>query len=200
MIRIALLSLALMICGTAPSGASDAQGTCNLDSIRSITPADAVIDSVKQIPAPVSHCEVVGHIITTDPGPNRVEFAVMLPDTNFNGRYYFIGEGAAAGFVPTTSGAGPLAAYYVSTTWKLLSEGFAVAGSDTGHKGMMWDFGINNPAARLDHGRRGAHVSAVATQAITRAYYAMSQKLYRYHLGCSGRARDARCRGSRRAR
>jgi hypothetical protein len=189
MIRIALLGLALMICGTALSGASDAQGTCNLDSIRSITPADAVIDSVKQISAPVSHCEVVGHIITTDPGPNRVEFAVMLPDANFNGRYYFIGEGAAAGFVPTTSGAGPLAAYYVSTTWKLLSEGFAVAGSDTGHKGMMWDFGVNNPAARLDHGHRGAHVSAVATQAITRAYYAMSQKLYRYHLGCSGGGR-----------
>jgi hypothetical protein len=91
MIRIALLSLALMICGTAPSGASDAQGTCNLESIRSITPADAVIDSVIQVSAPVSHCEVVGHIITTDPGPNRVEFAVMLPDANFNGRYYFIG-------------------------------------------------------------------------------------------------------------
>ena len=26
----------------------------------------------------------------------------MLPDNRFNGRYYFIGEGAAAGFVPTT--------------------------------------------------------------------------------------------------
>jgi hypothetical protein len=187
--RIALLGLALMFCGTAPSGAFDAQGTCNLESIRSMTPADAVIDSVKQISATVSHCEVVGHITTTDPGPNRVEFAVMLPDSNFNGRYYFIGEGAAAGFVPTTSGSGPLAAYYVNTTWKLLSEGFAVAGSDTGHKGMMWDFGINNPAARLDHGHRGAHVSAVATQAITRAYYAMNQKLYRYHLGCSGGGR-----------
>ena len=135
--RIGLWGLALVFCGTAPSGAFDAQGICTLENIRSITPADAVIDSVKQISATVSHCEVVGHITTTDPGPNRVEFAVMLPDNNFNGRYYFIGEGAAAGFVPTTSGSGPLAAYYVNTTWKLLSEGFAVAGSDTGHKGML---------------------------------------------------------------
>lgn len=189
MIRTALSALSIVILGAATSHAVYAQSTCTAEKIRSITPTDAVIDSVKQITTNVPHCEVVGHIITTDPGPNRVEFAVMLPDNNFNGRYYFIGEGAAAGFVPTTSGAGPLAAYYVSTTWKLLSEGFAVAGSDTGHKGMMWDFGIDNPAARLDHGHRGAHVSAVATQAITRAYYAMNQKLYRYHLGCSGGGR-----------
>jgi hypothetical protein len=178
-----------LLCSMAASAAFAAQGTCDLESIRSITPKDAVIDAVNQIKGPVAHCEVVGHIITTNPGPNRVEFGLMLPDKNFNGRYYFVGEGAAAGFVPTTSGTGPLAAYYANTTWKLLSEGFTVAGSDTGHKGMMWDFGVNNPAARLDHGHRGAHVSAVATQAMTRAYYGMNQKLYRYHLGCSGGGR-----------
>jgi len=189
MSRMTLLGLAFMACGGAPGFAMAAPGACEIEAIRSITPADADIDTVQRIPAPVPHCEVVGHIMTHDPGPNRVEFGLMLPDNNFNGRYYFIGEGAAAGFVPTTSGTGPLALYYVGTTWKLLSEGFAVAGSDTGHKGMMWDFGIDNPAARLDHGHRGAHVSAVATQAITRAYYVMSQKLYRYHLGCSGGGR-----------
>jgi feruloyl esterase len=181
--------MTLLLCSVAANADVAKRGTCDLQSIRSITPADAVIDAVKQITGPVAHCEVVGHIMTTNPGPNRVEFGLMLPDSNFNGRYYFIGEGAAAGFVPTTSGTGPLAAYYVTTTWKLLSEGFTVAGSDTGHKGMMWDFGIDNPAARLDHGHRGAHVSAVATQAITRGYYAMNQKLYRYHLGCSGGGR-----------
>jgi Tannase and feruloyl esterase len=189
MIRIALLGMTLGCWLVAPNSALAATGSCNLESIRSITPADAVIDAVKQITSTVAHCEVTGHIITTNPGPNRVEFGLMMPDDNFNGRYYFIGEGAAAGFVPTTTGVGPLAAYYVGTTWKLLSEGFAVAGSDTGHKGLMWDFGIDNPAARLDHGHRGAHVSAVATQAITRAYYAMKQQLYRYHLGCSGGGR-----------
>jgi len=189
MIRSTVLGSTLFLCSIAAGSAVAATGTCELQSIRSITPKDAVIDAVKQIAGPVAHCEVVGHIITTDPGPNRVEFGLMMPDKNFNGRYYFVGEGAAAGFVPTTSGTGPLAAYYADTTWKLLSEGFTVAGSDTGHKGMMWDFGIDNPAARLDHGHRGAHVSAVATQAITRAYYAMNEKLYRYHLGCSGGGR-----------
>jgi feruloyl esterase len=189
MIRTPALSLMVLLGSIGAGSAMAAQSSCNLESIRSITPADAVIDTVTPIAGPVAHCEVVGHIITTNPGPNRVEFGLMLPAQNFNGRYYFIGEGAAAGFVPTTTGTGPLASYYVGTTWKLLSEGFAVAGSDTGHKGMMWDFGVDNEAARLDHGHRGAHVSAVATQAITRAYYAMGQKLYRYHLGCSGGGR-----------
>ena len=54
---------------------------------------------------------------------------------------------------------------------------------------MMWDYGIGNPVGRYDHGHRGAHVSAVATQAITRAYYGMTDKLFRYHLGCSGGGR-----------
>ena len=190
MIRTRFLGLAVLLGSLAANSAMAAQGACNLESVRSITPADAVIDSVTPIAGPVAHCEVVGHIITTNPGPNRVEFGLMMPDQHFNGRYYFIGEGAAAGFVPTTTGTGPLASYYVGPTWKLLSEGFAVAGSDTGHKGMMWDFGVDNPAARLDHAHRGAHVSAVATQAITRAYYAMNQqRLYRYHVGCSGGGR-----------
>ncbi len=189
MLRVVFALSFLLLCTTAISGTAEARGTCDLATIKSITPSDAVIDSVKAIKGAVDHCEVVGHIITQNPGPNRVEWTVMMPDKNFGGRYYFIGEGAAAGFVPTTSGQGPLSSYYASTTWKLLSEGFAVAGSDTGHKGMMWDFGIDNPAARLDHGHRGAHVSAVATQAITKAYYAMSEKLYRYHLGCSGGGR-----------
>lgn len=186
--RIGFLGLTLLLGSTAA-----VSGECTLESIRSITPPDAVIDSVTPIGGTAAHCEVVGHIITDNPGPNRVEWTVMLPDRNFNNRYYFIGQGAAAGYVPTTSAPttplSPLAAYYAPATWKLLSEGFAVAGSDTGHKGLMWDFGIDNPAQRLDHGHRGAHVSAVATQAITRAYYAMEDKLYRYHLGCSGGGR-----------
>ncbi len=190
MVRKKTLGLMVLLGSLATHSAVAAQAACDIEKIRAITPSDAVIDAVTSIPGPVAHCEVVGHIITTNPGPNRVEFGLMLPDERFNGRYYFIGEGAAAGFVPTTTGVGPLASYYVGTTWKLLSEGFAVAGTDTGHKGMMWDFGVDNPAARLDHGHRGAHVSAVATQAITRAYYAMNQqRLYRYHLGCSGGGR-----------
>lgn len=169
--------------------AAAAEDKCSVAAIQALTPSDATIDSARRVLSPVSHCEVVGHIITQNPGPNRVEFTVMLPDERFLGRYYFIGEGAAAGFVPTTDNSYIMNHYYVNTTVQLLNQGFAVAGTDTGHKGMMWDFMIDNPAAKYDHGHRGAHVSAVATQAITRAYYAMDEKLYRYHVGCSGGGR-----------
>jgi tannase/feruloyl esterase len=185
---IRTLTPLLLLPGLA-SGVTLARDRCDLESVQSMTPGDAVIDSVKRVPAPVSHCEVVGHVITRDPGPNRVEFTVMLPDQRFLGRYYFVGEGAAAGFVPTTSNPAMMNNFYVNTTVQLLNQGFAVAGTDTGHKGWMWDYGIGNPAARLDYGHRGAHVSAVATQGITRNYYDMDSKLYRYHLGCSGGGR-----------
>lgn len=183
---------ALLITAIAASGfaaSALAQGTCDLDSIKAIAPEGAEIDAVTEIAAPVAHCEVLGHTITQNPGPNRVEWTVMLPDYRFNGRYYFVGLGAAAGVVPTTTTKDPIGQGYIPATLKLLGAGFAVAGTDTGHKGSRWDFAVNNPAAKLDHGHRGAHVSALATQAITRAYYKMDDKLYRYHLGCSGGGR-----------
>src|SRR5690554_803250 len=205
-----------LLFGTAGvSGAAMAQSVCDLKTIRTMAPKGAVVDSVTAIASPIAHCEVVGHTITQDPGPNRVEWTVMLPDEGFKNRYYFIGQGAAAGVVPTTramegdfeaiyadtfSGTdvqkqtqkmmmAQIAGSYAATAIRKMAEGFAVAGTDTGHKGFMWDFMIDNPAAKYDHGHRGAHVSAVATQAITRAYYDMKDKLYRYHLGCSGGGR-----------
>lgn len=184
--NIFILFMALCVVGLVNT---EANAKCELEEIRAISPTDAIIDSVTPIAEPVAHCEVIGHIITEDPGPNRVEWTVMLPDYSFKGRYYFVGLGAAAGLVPTTTTKDPSGQMYALTTLKLLSEGFAVAGSDTGHKGSRWDFMIDNPAAKFDHGHRGAHVSAVATQQITRAYYNMDDKLYRYHLGCSGGGR-----------
>lgn len=210
-IRSVLLGFGIL----SVSGAGMAKEKCALDNIQAMAPKGAVVDTVTHIDAPIAHCEVVGHTTTRNPGPNRVEWTVMLPDDGFKGRYYFIGEGGAAGIVPTTRAAeedleaiygqsysgteseiqlqrqtmGMIAASYAGAAVRRLAEGFAVAGTDTGHKGFLWDFMIDNPAARLDHGHRGAHVAAVATQAITRDYYDMDDKLYRYHLGCSGGGR-----------
>jgi feruloyl esterase len=47
---------------------------------------------------------------------------------------------------------------------------------------------MDDPAMGLDHDTRGAHVVAVATQRLTRAYYG-NRKLFRYHSGCSGGGR-----------
>src|SRR3546814_14013791 len=88
-----------------------------------------------------------------------------------------MGLGGAAGFMPP---ANP----------KLLGAGFAVAVTDTGHQGTIldWSFAKDNPTAMLDHAHRACHVTAVATQALTRAFYG-AQNMYRYMLGCSGGGR-----------
>src|ERR1700751_4666477 len=93
-IPLAPFLLAAAIAGPAIA----APGKCDLTSVRAMAPAPAVIRTVTPKAAPVPHCEVLGHITTTNPGPNRVEFSVLLPDEHFGGRFYFVGEGAGAGF------------------------------------------------------------------------------------------------------
>src|SRR3546814_7939258 len=107
-------------------------------------------------------------------------YTTRLSSDLWNGRYYFMGLGGAAGFMPP---ANP----------KLLGAGFAVAVTDTGHQGTIldWSFAKDNPTAMLDHAHRAGHVTAVATQALTRAFYG-AQNMYRYLLGYSGGDRKSK--------
>jgi feruloyl esterase len=155
--------------------------SCNVAAIQSAAPADTTITSAVPTATPVPHCKVDGYVTTTNPGPNQDLFRLQLPDQGWTGRYYFIGMGGSAGYVPTDSqipGGNPLV------------KGFAVAGTDTGREGSGgdWEFIGQSAAKALDHEHRGAHVVAVATQQITKAYYGVS-KIYRYHSGCSGGGR-----------
>jgi feruloyl esterase len=155
--------------------------TCTVAAIQATAPSGTTIDKADPTAAPVPHCRVEGHIITTNPGPNQVNFRLQLPDEGWTGRYFFIGLGGSAGYVPSDS--------QVPAGNPLL-KGFAVAGTDTGRQGHMLDWGFLNesPAKVMDHRDRGAHVTAVATQQITKKYYG-SDKLYRYMSGCSGGGR-----------
>src|SRR6202012_3634106 len=102
--RLAFLTLFL---SAAAAGTAPAQGRCDMAGIQAIAPKDAVIDSVRAIAAPVAHCEILGHIITQNPGPNRVDWSLTLPDQRFGGRYFFVGEGGGAGQIVTGSPANP---------------------------------------------------------------------------------------------
>src|SRR5271154_6183537 len=75
---------------------------CTIASIQAAAPADTTITSATHLDAPVSHCRVDGYVTVTDPGPNKYNFRLQLPDKNlWKGRFYFIGLGGAAGYVPT---------------------------------------------------------------------------------------------------
>lgn len=172
--------LGLLLTGAAVCSSASAAGNCTVDAIKAIAPKDTVIDKVEPTAKPVAHCLIDGHIVTNNPGPNQVNFRLQLPDEGWQGRYYFIGMGGSAGYVPTDS---------QIPAGNPLFKGFAVAGTDTGRQGAMLDWGfLTDPAKARDHIDRGAHVTAVATQQITKAYYG-KDKLYRYHSGCSGGGR-----------
>lgn len=178
--RKRLLSLSLLLVSGAVS-AAEPRTSCTSEGIKAIAPKNTVIDSVERLPAPVAHCRINGHIITQNPGPNQVNFRLQLPDENWQKRYYFIGMGGSAGYVPSDS--------QIPAGNPLLA-GFAVAGTDTGRQGSMgdWRFLRESEAKALDHNHRAAHVTAVATQEMTRAYYKVDS-LFRYTSGCSGGGR-----------
>lgn len=164
------------------STAVQAKPDCSTDVIQALAPDGVAIDSAESAAEPTPHCKIDGHIITTNPGPNQVNFRLQLPDDNWNQRYYFIGLGGSAGYVPTDS---------QIPAGNPLHAGFAVAGTDTGRQGHMLDWGfLTDPAKAEDHTHRAMHLTAVSTQAITKAYYD-SDTLYRYMSGCSGGGRMA---------
>lgn len=154
---------------------------CSTESIQALSPEETTIVSAVTTAEPVPHCLIDGYVTTTNPGPNQVNFRLQLPDENFEGRYYFIGLGGTAGYVPTNS---------QIPSGNPIVKGFAVAGTDTGHQYGMgnWTFLGESEAKAIDHVHRGAHVTAQATQQITKAYYD-TEDLYRYHSGCSGGGR-----------
>ena len=177
-LAVGLLGAAGLLYG-APALAANL--ACTVDSIQAVAPKDTTIVSATPTAAPVPHCRIDGYVTTVNPGPNKVNFRLQLPDEGWQKRYYFIGLGGSAGYVPTDS---------QIPAGNPLVKGFAVAGTDTGRQGSSgdWDFLGESEAKALDHVHRGGHVAAVATQKITGAYYG-APKFYRYHSGCSGGGR-----------
>jgi feruloyl esterase len=146
--------------------------------MQAAAPKDTTIVSAEHLQAPVPHCRVDGYVTATDPGPNRDSFRLQLPDkTLWKQRFYFIGIGGAGGAVPTNS---------EIPRGNPLVKGFAVAGTDKGHQSDALDWSFrSDPAKALDNAHRAAHLTTVAGQQLTRAYYG-ADKMYRYETGCSG--------------
>jgi hypothetical protein len=119
------------------------------------------------------HCEIIGKIDT-----DSIGFAVELP-TDWNGRFYMVGNGVYAGNIE-------YAAMEIG-----LSMGYATASTDTGHDtsadpmGMLdASFAYNNPEGEIDYCYRAIHETAVTAKEIIEAYYGEPPS-YSYFVGCS---------------
>ncbi|HVH25267.1 MAG TPA: tannase/feruloyl esterase family alpha/beta hydrolase [Vicinamibacterales bacterium] len=107
---------------------------------------------------------------------SEIDIEVWLPESRWNGRFQAVGEGGLAGAIPHALMASALA------------EGYATAGTDTGHAGNNADFMPGHPEKLIDFAYRSTHELALAGKAVIRAFYG-SPPRWSYYNACSGGGR-----------
>src|SRR5690606_40694736 len=83
------------------AGSAMAALECNVESIGTAVADDTRIVSATVIEHPVRYCSIEGYVTTQNPGPNKVGFLLALPETGWNGRFFFNSVGGSAGFLQT---------------------------------------------------------------------------------------------------
>lgn len=163
------LALALLVAGlgwsaTALAGAPPA----NCTGLTALKIPHTRITSAEVVPAAdglPEHCLVLGVVSPA------VGFEVRLP-TEWNGKLYFAGDFVFAGSVSDPSLG--------------LARGYAIASTDGGHQGDLFDasWALDNRPAEIDYGYRAVHVTAVVSKILVAAYYGERPRLS-YFDGCS---------------
>src|SRR4051812_42920676 len=137
--RTVVATLPLLI-GAAAAHAAPAPARCTDLRQFSIPGQTVVIEQAREIPANATdalpaHCRVDGVINPRTASNGKrygIGFAVALP-VDWNGRFLFQGGGGLNGSVQPPLGAG-----YAGER-PALARGFAVASTDSGHKGAVFD-------------------------------------------------------------
>jgi feruloyl esterase len=145
---------------------------------------DVAADAAKSVPA---HCRVSGVLeprIGRAGKPYGIGFAIALP-TNWNGRFLFQGGGGLNGSV-----APPLGGQFAGEH-SALERGFAVASTDSGHQGAVFDASFfSDQQAAVDFLYQGvARITVVAKEIVARHYGKRAARAY--FVGCSTGGREA---------
>jgi pimeloyl-ACP methyl ester carboxylesterase len=138
-------------------------------------------------PAAPAHCRVDGVIderTGRDGKPYAIGFAVALP-ANWNGRFLFQGGGGLNGSVQP-----PLGGAYAGEQSALM-RGFAVASTDSGHRGEVFDGSFfRDQQATLNFLYQAVAEVTVVAKAIVARHYGKPQDRA-YFVGCSTGGREA---------
>jgi hypothetical protein len=125
-----------------------------------------LVDASTSVPA---HCMVHAYVVP------QVGIELLMPTSNWNGKFLEVGCGGFCGHTQTAACGMPL------------RRGYACISSNLGHIGSgmdeLWAY-YNNLQGLVDWGFRGAHVTALAGKAITEHYYQQPPKKS-YFMGCS---------------
>lgn len=117
--------------------------------------------------------------ITDRPSPDsEINTEVWLPIGSWNGRFRGQGNGGFAGEI----------AYRLMAT--AVGQGYATAGTDTGHVGGKGDFAFGHPEKVKDFGWRAIHDMTVQAKQIVAAFYGKPAG-HSYFAACSDGGREA---------
>jgi feruloyl esterase len=135
-------------------------------------PYDLVQSTLKKLPA---FCRVAAEISSVPDSDIHIE--VWMPGSGWNGKFEGVGNGAWAG---------DIARQLYLRMAAPLREGYAIAGTDTGHVGDAADasWALGHPEKVIDFGYRAVHEMTLKAKAIIAAFYGKPANRA-YWWGCS---------------
>ena len=118
-------------------------------------------------------------LLTLNPSSDSdIKVEVWLPASGWNGRFQAVGNGGFAGVIPYPGLA------------RALVDGYATAGTDTGHVGNTADFVPGHPEKLVDFAYRAVHEMTVAAKRVVDAHFGRGPQ-FSYFNGCSQGGRQA---------
>jgi feruloyl esterase len=115
-------------------------------------------------------CRLTATLTPTSDSDIKTE--IWLPASGWNGKYQAVGNGGWAGTIPYAALAAAVA------------DGYAGAGTDTGHVGNNADFALGHPEKLIDLAYRSIHEMTVQAKTIIKEHYGSPAK-FSYYNGCS---------------
>lgn len=190
--RASLLVCSLVVIAAFAMMASAASAQESCDNLKSLKIQNVTIVAAETygsehaltIPIPASPFAAAGNLKIVGPlcrvtayatptSDSHIDFEVWLPEASgWNKKFEAVGNG---GFI------GQIDYGEMNSGFKL---GYAVAGTDTGHKGFDEKWALGHPEKVVDWAYRSVHVMTVASKQIVKAYYGQPAKLA-YWDGCS---------------
>jgi len=108
----------------------------------------------------------------TPSADSDIKIELWLPQSGWNGKFEAVGNGGWAGTIPYPAIAAAM------------RNGYAAAGTDTGHTGNNADFAFGHPEKITDFAYRSIHEMTVQSKLILAEHYGGPAK-FSYYNGCS---------------
>ena len=169
--------IALVVVGTLAAGThrmlaagQSSNGKCA--DLMSLRLPDLKMSEAVAVPAASSRSDSCGALPRDRRDRRRIRFSLLLPD-NWNQKFFMGGGGGFVGSIQNSA-------------QSTVNQGFATAGTDTGHQGNGTDasWAHNNLERQLNFGYLAVHRTAEMSKAIIASYYG-KPAVRNYFQGCS---------------